>query len=272
MRAKKSSVEIFLLLIKDSLNYKDLILQLIKRDFGNQYRKTLLGVIWHLVTPIIGILSWMILNYGGLLKTGVTQVPYPVYVLVGSSIWGIFTSYYAAASHTLTSGQGFIHQVYYPHYTLLTKQMLQSSINFMISYSVVILTCIFLGTTPTAWVLLTPIFLIPIALWASTFGLLVSLLSVALNDISKIVSMGIGFLFYITPIVYSKDAAHPILQKLVSYNPIGHIVTLPRDLILNGTTTNFENYLISSCCSIILFTFSLKIFYVSELKVVEKLQ
>ena len=79
------------------LNY-----QLFRRDFLQQYKKSLLGMAWLFITPLIGIFSWVFMNATGVLKPGDVGIPYPAYILIGTTIFGLFQSFYSGASGTLT--------------------------------------------------------------------------------------------------------------------------------------------------------------------------
>src|SRR3989338_6542059 len=90
---------------------RELIAQVFVRDFLAAYNKSFIGLGWLVITPIIGILSWTIMNAAGILRPGDVGIPYPAYVLIGSSIWGLFLGFYQSASQTLSAGSSFILQV-----------------------------------------------------------------------------------------------------------------------------------------------------------------
>jgi lipopolysaccharide transport system permease protein len=114
---------------------RELIFQLFKRDFFNAYRKSFLGISWVVVSPIIGIASWVFMNATGILQPGNVGIPFPAFVLISSSIWGLFMGFYSAGASTLGAGGSFIMQVKYPHEALLLKQVAQHLANFTITFS-----------------------------------------------------------------------------------------------------------------------------------------
>ncbi|MFC1799069.1 hypothetical protein ACFLZL_04615, partial [Thermodesulfobacteriota bacterium] len=100
--------ETWLVMSKNILKSRELIWQLFKRDFFAVYKKSFLGITWIFVAPLMGIVSWVFLNMTGMLHPGDVGIPYPAYVLVGSSVWGLFLGFFNSAKATLSSGKDFV--------------------------------------------------------------------------------------------------------------------------------------------------------------------
>ena len=79
--AKIGFFKTMLVVIKNTVASKELILQLYKRDFLMQYKKSFLGLGWMIFGPIMGIVSWVLMDSAGVLSPGDVGVPYPVYLL-----------------------------------------------------------------------------------------------------------------------------------------------------------------------------------------------
>ena len=236
------------------------------------YKKSFLGLTWIFVSPIIGIVSWVFLNSAGILQPGDTPIPFPAYVLLGSSIWGLFMGFYGAASGTLGAGAGFINQVKYPHEALLVKQTAQQLANFLITFLVNIVVLILFGVTPSWGLLLFPLAAIPLFFLGAGMGLIMSVLAVVASDLTNIINIGIGFLFYAIPIVYQVDKIdNQLLRTVVMLNPVAYLVTGARDLIISGNIQNFDRYIIVAIFSFIFFMLSWRLFFVSEDKVIERI-
>ena len=82
---------------------RELVWQLFKRDFLASYKKSFIGFTWLFIMPIIGILSWVFMQKTGLLRPGSVGIPYPAYVLIGTSMWGLFIGFYMSGRETLSS-------------------------------------------------------------------------------------------------------------------------------------------------------------------------
>jgi len=85
-RAKLGLFKTLLVVCQNIYNSRELIYQLYRRDLLMQYKKSFLGMGWMFFGPIMGIVSWILMNAAGVLAPGDVGVPYPVYVLLSTSI------------------------------------------------------------------------------------------------------------------------------------------------------------------------------------------
>lgn len=236
------------------------------------YKKSFIGFSWILVSPIIGIASWVVLNSAGVLQPGDAGIPIPAYILISSSIWGLFMGFYGAASGTLTAGGGIINQVKYPHEALLVKQAAQHLANFIITFTFNIIVLLLFGIIPSYFLLLLPILMIPLLLLGSAIGLVISVLSIVAPDFTNVFNILFGFVFYITPIIYVKDKIEqPLLKSLVEINPLTYLVGGVRDLVIYGRLDRPDLFVLYTFISFILFLLAWRIFYVSEYKAIERM-
>ena len=141
---------------KNIVNSRSLIWQLFKRDFLAIYKKSFIGFTWIFLAPIVGIISWVFLNMTGVLNPGDVGIPYPAYVLIGTSMWGLYMGFYDSATKTLSAGQALVMQVNYPHEALLFKQTAQILANFLIGFVMNIIVLIAFGVVPSWQIIFFP--------------------------------------------------------------------------------------------------------------------
>jgi lipopolysaccharide transport system permease protein len=271
MRHELGLFHTWVVMVQNILGARELIWQLFKRDFFAAYKKSFIGVAWVFITPAVGILSWVFLQKTGLLNPGDVGVPYPVYVLMGTSMYGLFMSFYGAAAGTLQAGGGLMMQVKYPHEALLFKQVASNLANFLIGFVFNIVVLLIFRVTPSWGILLFPLVAIPMFFLATAFGLMMSMISVVAMDMSNIVGMGMQFLMYGMPIIYSNEVSNQFIQTVIKWNPLTYLVCSCRDMILFGRLYNVQGYFIVSGISLLLFMVSWRLFYVSEDKLVERM-
>lgn len=250
---------------------RELIYQLFKRDFFAAYKKSFLGVAWVFISPIFGILSWVFLQKTGLLQPGDVGVPYPVYLLMGTSMWGLFMGFLGAASSTLQAGGGLMMQVKYPHEALLFKQTAQHLANFTITFTFTLAVLFAFRVVPSWGIFLLPVVALPLFLLAAGVGLMVSMITVVVADISRMMDMAMSILMYTAPIIYSADVESGLVRLVNRWNPLTYLVCSCRDVILYGRLYEPKGYFIAAGLSLFLFMISWRLFYVSEDRLVERM-
>lgn len=250
---------------------RELIWQLFKRDFFASYKKSFLGITWIFISPVVGIVSWVFLQKTGMLKPGEVGIPYPAYVLVGTSMWGLFIGLYEAASNTLLAGKDLIMQVNYPHEALLFQQTAQQFANFSITLLLNLVVLLLFRITPAWQTIFLPFVLIPLFLFGSGIGLVVSMINVVAIDISRAISMVLGLGLYLTPIIYSNEFGNEFVQTLIKWNPLTYLVCSCRDIIIYGSIYSSKGFFASSILAFSLFIISWRLFYVSEDRLVERM-
>ena len=250
---------------------RELIAQVFVRDFLAAYKKSFIGLGWLVITPIIGILSWTIMNAAGILRPGDVGIPYPAYVLIGSSIWGLFLGFYQSASQTLSAGSSFILQVKYPHEVLLVKQTAQHLADFLVGFAMNLAVLLAFGVVPSWKIVFFPLAVLPLFFFGAAIGLVMSIAKIIAVDIQKASDLVMGLMIYLTPVIYSADVVHPMLAKIVRLNPLSYLICGARDLILYGRIEHFGAYLAYSAMALVAFLSAWRLFFLCEDKVVERI-
>jgi lipopolysaccharide transport system permease protein len=258
-------------MLRNTGGARDLIWQLFKRDFLGAYKKSFLGIAWVFIAPVLGIVSWVFLQQTGVLRPGQTGVPYPVYVLVGSSMWGLFMGFFSSAARTLLAGQDFILQVHYPHEVLLFQQVGQHLAQFVVALAVNLAVLAAFGVVPSWRAVLLPLVVLPLFLLGAGLGLLFSMFSVVAVDLRRGADMALGLAMYLTPVVYGRDVPSKLLQEVVRWNPLTYLVCSARDILLQGRLYDARGYAAASVLAVAVFAVSWRLFFLSEDKIVERM-
>ena len=257
-------------MIGNVVRSRELIWQLFKRDFLAGSKQSMLGLLWVLFSPLVGIVSWVLMNYAGVLQPGDTEVPYPLYVLFGSTMWGMFMGSYSAAAASLTSGGSLMLQVKFSHEALVAQQMAQTAIAVVANLVLLALVSAVFGALPQWAAIFFPLSLVPLIMLGTGVGMFVSVLAVVVRDVTKIVGTVLGFLMFLTPVIYAPGVQNEWLQRLIWWNPLTYLVSGARDLALHGRIDHLSGYAGSVVLSMAIFLLSWRLFFLSEQKVAEK--
>lgn len=261
----------WVVMLRNIAQSHDLIWVLFKRDFLVAYKKSFIGYGWMILSPVMGIVTWVFMQSTGLLRPGDVGIPYPAYVLIGTSMWGLFMGFFTSASSTLGAGSSLFLQVNFPHEVLLVKETATHIANFLITFGINIIFLIGFGVMPCWQTVFFPVVIVPLFLLGSALGLMVSLISVVAIDINRVIGIGMGMLLYATPVIYSDRIDNEVIRILIKYNPLTYMVCSARDIIIYGRLYDTTGYLLSAAMSLVLFLVSWRLFYVAENNIIERM-
>jgi lipopolysaccharide transport system permease protein len=257
-------------MIDNVVKSRELIWQLFKRDLLAGSKQSFLGLLWMLIAPLVGIVSWILMNEAGVLQPGTLDVPYPLYVLFGTSIWGLFMAFYTAAASSLTSTGGLLIQAKFSHEALVAQQMAHTVIVVMVNLLLLMGVWAVFGSTWHWSALLLPLGLVPLFLLGTGIGMAVSVFAVLIRDMTRTVTTLLGLAMFMTPVVYAGDVQSAWLQRLVAWNPLTYLVGGARDLVLEGRIGQPSAYVASVVLAAAVFLAAWRLFFMSEQKVAER--
>ena len=112
--------------------YKFLMSQLILRDFKIKYKRSVLGVVWSLLYPIL-MMAVMALVFSNMFRFQVEGVSYLVYLLTGIITFQYFSEASNLAMTSVVNNFTLINKVYIPKYIFPLAKCLFVGINFLLS-------------------------------------------------------------------------------------------------------------------------------------------
>jgi lipopolysaccharide transport system permease protein len=140
--------------------------------------------------------------------------------------------------------------------------------------SMITMTIIFAATgiTPTWWFLAYPLLVLPMVLLGTAVGLVLSVLGPIARDLTPMASQMLALIMYITPVIYVHSTIqNAFVKTLIAWNPITYLVDVPRSLMSLGRADNVDIFILVSTGTIVLVTLGLRIFYLLEDLVAERL-
>jgi ABC-type polysaccharide/polyol phosphate export permease len=212
--------------------YRHLILQLVTRDIRVRYKRSILGVAWTMLNPLLMMLV-LTLVFAHVFRTTVPH--YPVYLLSGIVIWSFFHQSTTTAVHYLLSSRPLIMSMYVPRTAFAIAATGAGLVNLTLSLVPLVAIVLLTGAPlyPTlAWL---PV---PVALAAAFtlgVGLLVSILAVAFRDIVEMYQVVLGAWYFVTPVIYPLDIVPEDTRRWLLLNPMYYLVEAFRAPIFEGT-------------------------------------
>ena len=234
-------------------SHKSFIIHLLKREIIDTFSRSHIGILWILISPITGIMSWSILHSFRLLQPGPLAVPYIAYILVGSQLWGYFMSIYTAIISIPSKYRIFLWQSTYGLNIFIIAQVMLSSLYFSISF-IVILIALYIADIPLNYLLVfTPLCCIPLILLAYCLGLCSLVMSLISHDMHRLFGSMVGLLFFISPVLYASNTPYTstFQQVCIQYNPMTYFLELCRSCIFNIPFNQLTPWCISFMCVLV---------------------
>lgn len=249
---------------------RELIWRLFLRDFSAKYRQSVLGVAWAVLNPILIVSVFIFLNRSGILSISDTKVPYPIFSLIGISLYNVFSTGLAAASGSIVGAGTMVVKINFPKISLVISSIGQALLELAIRLILVLIVFAVYRIAPPWGALLFPLSLIPLLLMTLGFGILLSLLTGVFRDTVHVVSLVTTFLLFVTPVLYPPPTTG-LFVNLNTWNPVSHLVVGCRDILITGRLSNGTGFMWASVFSVILFLFCWRVFYIAETRIAERI-
>ena len=214
--------------LKELVQYKDLIVMFVKRDFKTMYKQTILGPLWIIINPLMTTLMFTIV-FGNIANISTDGMPQIVFYMLGTTVWTYFSSCLTKTSSTFTANAAIFGKVYFPRLVTPISTVISGLINFGVQF------LMFLGfmayfmikgspIEPNLWILITPLLLVQLAALALGFGIIISSMTTKYRDLAVLVTFGVQLWMYATPVVYPASQIGGKLKTLMMLNPVSPIV------------------------------------------------
>lgn len=220
--------------------YQFLMTQLITRDFKVKYKRSVLGILWSLLYPVLMMIVMSIV-FSQMFRFQVEGINYLVYLMTGIVMWQYFSEATNNAMTSVVSNFALISKVYIPKYIFPVAKCIFVGINFILNlipwFCLILLTQFGLGSYPASinlYYLLIPYIFLCFFLFTIGVGLILSCVSVFLRDVFYIYGIVLTIWNYFTPVFYSIEILPASLQSLFKFNPLYQFIDAVRNIVLYG--------------------------------------
>jgi ABC-type polysaccharide/polyol phosphate export permease len=228
--------------LKDLFRFKDLIVQLVRRDIVARYKRSALGILWTMLNPL-GTMIILSIVFSQLFDMRGT---YPAFIITNLVAWNFFSQTTSASLTTMMWGSDLFQRIYLPRTAFVISTIGTGLINIL--FSLVPLFLIFIVTSVQLKPILIflPLAIIALAAFALGLSLIVSVFAVFFPDISEMYPIILSAWMYLTPIIYPENLLEGVLNGWVlKINPLYHQIKLFRLIVFDGIPPTINEYLVS---------------------------
>ncbi len=245
---KKGTPSMLINAIVAMQKYRFLIKQLVSRDFKAKYKRSILGVFWSFLNPLLTMMVQYIV-FSNLFRFDIPY--YPVYLLSGIIVFNYFSEACGMALTSIIGNATLITKVYVPKYIYPLTRILSSLVNLLISMIPLIIVTMLSGLYPTKAYLLIPFMLVCLAMFCLGLGMLLSAAMVFFRDIQFLWGVLTMIWMYLTPIFYPESILPEQVAWVLKVNPLYYFISFLRSCVIDGVSPEpvvyVQCFLISLC-------------------------
>lgn len=230
-------------MIKKLINSKFLFEELVKRDFTKKYKRTVLGILWSIIGPLL-TLTVMALVFSQFF--GKAMEHYIIYLFCGNLIFSFFKESTNSGMTSLVENAGIFSKINIPKYLFVLSKNVSSLIQFGINILVLFVFCIFDKITFSWEFFLLPYPIVCLVAFNLGMGLILSALYIMFRDMKYLYEIFTLLMMYVSAIFYSIETYPAEIQRLFYLNPVYVYIDYFRTVILFNSVPSLYVHLLAA--------------------------
>lgn len=232
--------------------YRFLIRQLVARDFKTKYKRSVLGMVWSFLNPLLT----MLVQYFVFSTIFKNDIPfYAAYLLIGVVLFNFFSEVCNMSLYSILGNASLITKVYMPKYIYPLTRVLSSIVNLGIALIPMIIVCLITGVRFEKSAILAIYFILCLMIFSMGMAFLLSSAMVFFRDTQFLWSVFSMVWMYATPIFYPETILPEQFKFVLKINPLYHFLKNTRICLLSGISPEPNAY--AQCMIISLVTLAL---------------
>ena len=239
-------------MLADLMRSRELAWRMFVRDTKAAYRQSLLGYLWILGPPLASMILFTFLQSQKILNVGHTDVPYPVFVLMGTILWQAFSGAVSAPLGAVAGAAGMLSKLNFPREALLLTSLYHALFNLGVKLVLLAVVMAWFQVGATWTIVLAPLGIIALIGFGYTLGLLLVPLGILYQDVGRGITMATGIWMLLTPVIYPVPTTWP--ASLINWlNPVTPLLVTTRELATTGQPSQLAAFVVVSGATVLLF-------------------
>ncbi|WP_304125484.1 ABC transporter permease [Methanosphaera cuniculi] len=244
-------------IIHDLKNYRSLLSELIRRDIKIKYRRSVLGIFWSFLDPLLSMIVLTIV-----FSTLFHRIPnYPIYYLTGLLAFQLFSNGSKTAMRSLVGSSGIWKTIYVPKFLYVLSAVLSNFVTYLLSLVVLFVIMAILNVQFTIYIVFASLPILALIIMTIGAGLIMGTLNVFFRDMEYLYNVFTMILMYGMPIFYPADIVPASFQFIQQYNPLYQLIVCLRDCFLYGQMYSLSTLLFGFISAIVLLVIGILLLY-----------
>ena len=214
--------------LKDTWEYRDLLMLLVRRDFVSFYKQTILGPLWFFIQPVFTTIIFTFV-FGNLAGISTDGLPQPLFYMAGITAWNYFADCLTKTSTVFKDNANIFGKVYFPRLimplSIVVSNLVRFGVQFMLFIGVMLYyKAVGADFNPNIYILLFPAVVLLMAAQGLGLGMIISAMTTKYRDLAFLVTFGVQLLMYATTVIYPLSAAPEEYRWIIELNPMTAII------------------------------------------------
>ncbi|HIZ55454.1 MAG TPA: ABC transporter permease [Firmicutes bacterium] len=255
LKTLKTRISVYLVNFK---KYRYLLQDLVLRDIKIKYRRSILGIVWSVLNPLLMMLVTTAV-FQNLFRFNIKN--FPIYYLTGILIFNFVAEATSGAMVSVIGAGALIRKVYIPKYIFPLEKCLFAFVNMAFSLIATVIMLLILQVDISWTILLFWVPLVYALIFSVGLGLILASFNVFFRDIGHLYSVWTTAWMYLTPIIYPMEILNDtFILPIVKLNPLYFFVDYFRQVVMYGTLPSLYSNMMCLIYSMVFLILGLLVF------------
>ena len=204
--------------------YRDLIWQLVVRDFTTAYKQTLLGPFWFVIQPLLMTVAFSFL-FGRMAKFTTDGLPHFLFYIGGLAPWNYFADCVSKTAFTFSKNAPVFGKVYFPRLAVPIAGVISALVALGVRLAILLAGIAFylwkdVAIHPNWRIATIPLLVVNMAMLGLGVGCLVSALTTRFRDLAAGVGFTLQLWMYASLIIFPLSRISPESRWIFLLNPM----------------------------------------------------
>ena len=211
--------------------YQFMFEELVKRDFKQKYKRSILGMAWSVLSPLLTLLVMDVI-FSNFFSKEINH--YTTYLFTGTIVLSYYKESTKNGMQSLMSNAKIFTKINVPKYLFLLSKNVSALVNFGLTLLVYFAFCIFDGITFRPMMVLLVFPILCLLIMDIGIGAILSALFVFFRDIQYLYEVFLTLITYMSAVFYSVDKLPQHLQTALYLNPVYVYIKYMRLIVIDG--------------------------------------
>jgi ABC-type polysaccharide/polyol phosphate export permease len=219
-------------MLQEQITYRELLMQMTRRDLMLRYKQTIMGFGWAIFMPILNTLIFTVI-FQRVARLDV-DLPYPIFSYTGLIAWNLTASSLRFAVSSLSANTNLVTKVYFPREIFPFSAVFVSLVDFAVASTILVGMMIYYRIPPGSALLFLPVVLIVQLIFTAGVSLLLAMGNLFFRDIKYIFEVVLMLWMFASSVLYPMNMVGGRLGFFLQFNPMTPIIDAYRSVILRN--------------------------------------